>query len=137
MKLLDEGYPLRQLSRETKIVRSRLYIWRKRYIYYGEEGLRRKVSIKADLMGKVLPLKDICIKHDVSEAAIYSWCNTEGKQKRPMAKRNNKAALTELEELRARNEYLEAENALLKKVKALVEARDARRKGTGQKPSSN
>ena len=147
MKLLDEGYPLRQLSRETKSVRSRLYIWRKRYIYYGEEGLRRKVahhvteseiaSIKADLMGKVLPLKDICIKHDVSEAAIYSWCNTEGKQKRPMAKRNNKAALTELEELRARNEYLEAENALLKKVKALVEARDARRKGTGQKPSSN
>lgn len=40
MKLLDEGYPMRQLSRETKIVRSRLYIWRKRYIYYGEEGLR-------------------------------------------------------------------------------------------------
>jgi len=80
MKLLDEGYPMRQLSRETKIVRSRLYFWRKRYIYYGEEGLKRKAphhvseseiaSIKADLMGKVLPLKDICIKHNVSEGVI-------------------------------------------------------------------
>lgn len=147
MKLIDEGYPIRQLSRETKVARTRLYTWRKRYIYYGLEGLKRKVphhvseseiaSIKADLMGKVLPLKDICIKHNVSEGVIYSWCNAEGKQQHPMAKRNNKATLTELEELRARNEYLEAENALLKKVKALVEARDARRKGTGQKPSSN
>ena len=80
MKLLDEGYPMRQLSRETKIVRSRLYFWRIRYIYYGEEGLKRKAphhvseseiaSIKVDLMGKVLPLKDICIKHNVPEGVI-------------------------------------------------------------------
>ena len=43
MKLLDEGYPIRQLSRETKVARTRLYIWRKRYIYYGQESLKRKV----------------------------------------------------------------------------------------------
>ncbi len=42
-----------------------------------------------------------------------------------------------MSELRARVEYLEAENALLKKVKALVEARDAHLKGIGQKPSTN
>lgn len=43
--------------------------------------------------------------------------------------------LDELEMLRRRNEYLEAENALLKKVKALVEEREARLRATGRKPS--
>ena len=45
--------------------------------------------------------------------------------------------LDELEQLRMRNEWLEAENALLKKVKALVEAREARQREIGQKPSKN
>ena len=41
------------------------------------------------------------------------------------------------ERLRYENECLRAENALLKKVKALVEARDARLKEIGRKPSKN
>ena len=45
--------------------------------------------------------------------------------------------MTELERLRYENECLRAENALLKKVKALVEARDARLKEIGRKPSKN
>ena len=44
---------------------------------------------------------------------------------------------TELEKLRARNEWLEAENALLKKVKALVEKEDARLRKLGRKPSKD
>lgn len=52
-------------------------------------------------------------------------------------KKNQVPDISEIEKLRARNEYLEAENALLKKVKALVEARDARLRETGQKPSEN
>ena len=45
--------------------------------------------------------------------------------------------LDELEQLRRRNEWLEAENALLKKVRALVEEKEARLRATGQKPSKN
>ena len=45
--------------------------------------------------------------------------------------------MTELELLQLRVMELEAENALLKKVKALVEERDARLRGTGRKPSKN
>ena len=52
-------------------------------------------------------------------------------------KRQEKADLAELERLRKRNEYLEAENALLKKVKALVEEREARLRAIGQKPSKD
>ena len=84
-----------------------------------------------------LPSKDLCIKYDVSQSVIYNLRKTKGKLRHRMTKQKKNTLLTELEELRARTEYLEAENALLKKVKALVEARDARRKGTGQKPSSN
>ena len=148
MKLLDEGYPMRRLSKESGIRRNQLYDLRKRYQAYGEDGLRRKeryfasdaekASVRAEIMGKSLPLSEICLKYGISEGAIYSWRKTEGKQlQSPMARRKKDAPLSELEELKIRNEYLEAENALLKKVKALVEARDARLKGTGRKPSSN
>ena len=147
MKLLDEGYPMRRLAAESGICRNQLYYLRKRYLAYGEDGLRRKerhyaseaekASVRAEIMGKSLPLDEIYLKYDISEGAIYSWRKTEGKRQLPMAKRKKNTQLTELEELKARNEYLEAENALLKKVKALVEARDAHLKGIGQKPSSN
>jgi predicted nuclease with TOPRIM domain len=54
-----------------------------------------------------------------------------------MGRTKKKEPQTEIEKLRERLEYLEAENALLKKVRALVEAREARLKGTGQEPSTN
>lgn len=53
----------------------------------------------------------------------------------PKKKEYSEAQLDELEALRRRNEYLEAENALLKKVKALVEEKEARLRATGRKPS--
>lgn len=147
MKLLDEGYPIHQLSRDFNISRTRLYDWRSRYLFYGEDGLKRKVShivseeenklIRIEMAENPLPLKDLCIKYNISQSVIYNLRKTKGKLRHRMTKQKKNTLLTELEELRARNEYLEAENALLKKVKALVEARDARRKGTGQKPSSN
>ena len=52
-------------------------------------------------------------------------------------RQTSKEHLDELEELRQRNEYLEAENALLKKVKALVEERESRLRAIGRKSSKN
>ena len=45
--------------------------------------------------------------------------------------------MTELELLQLRVKELEAENALLKKVKVLVEAREARLREIGRKPYKN
>ena len=45
--------------------------------------------------------------------------------------------LDELTELRRRNEWLEAENAMLKKAKALVEAKRAQQRENGQESSKN
>ena len=71
----------------------------------------------------------------------YQEYGVAGLQRRNSAKSMRKkrqrteAEMDELEILRKRNEYLEAENALLKKVKALVEEREARLREIGRKPS--
>ena len=97
MKLLDEGYPLRRLSRESGIRRNQLHDLRKRYLAFGEEGLKRKkrhyateaekASVRIEMLEKTLPLNEICIKHNISESAVYSWRKTEGKEQQPMARK--------------------------------------------------
>ena len=52
-------------------------------------------------------------------------------------KKKKPEEMTDLELLQLRVKELEAENALLKKVKALVEARDTRLREIGRKPSKN
>lgn len=54
-----------------------------------------------------------------------------------MARPKKKEAQTEFEKLKEENLRLRAENALLKKVKALVEEQEARTRFNGQKPSTN
>ena len=145
MKLLDQGYSMRRLALEVGIPRTHLFALRKRYLAFGEDGLRRKkrhyatesekASVLLDVMNKSLSLNDIYVKHNITGGAIHNWRTDDEKQMYIMVKK--KAEPTELETLIARNKYLEAENALLKKVRALVEARDAHLKKTGQKPSTN
>lgn len=54
-----------------------------------------------------------------------------------MGRPKKKEPQTELEKLQAENLRLRAENALLKKVKVLVEEKQARARLNGQKPSTN
>jgi hypothetical protein len=51
--------------------------------------------------------------------------------------KKNSKPLTELERLRKEVQELKTENALLKKVRALVEERNARLRAIGQGPSKN
>ena len=52
-----------------------------------------------------------------------------------MGRPRKKEPQTELEKLQARVQWLEAENALLKKVKALMEEEESRQRGSGHRPS--
>ena len=54
-----------------------------------------------------------------------------------MGRPKKQAPQTELERLRYENEYLRAEVALLKKVRALVEEREKRLHEIGRKPSKH
>ena len=60
-----------------------------------------------------------------------------GKGRKGMGRPKKQEPQTELERLRYENEYLRAEVALLKKVRALVEEREKRLHETGRKPSKH
>ena len=72
--------------------------------------------------------------HQFGESGLARKSTSNGMKKK---RHRTEAEMDELEMLRKRNEYLEAENALLKKVKALVEEREARLRAIGQKPSKD
>ena len=86
------------------------------------------------------------LKYDIPHQTIRRWqiayeqtgaAGLNRPRRMKKKRQRTEAELDELEILRKRNEYLEAENALLKKVKALVEEREARLRAIGQKPSKD
>ena len=156
MQMLADGHSISQVERKTGIDHFLLYrLWEK-YNAGGElalldDKLRRrtyeeKLLIMRELVEKGVSLKTVSIKFDICVRTLKRWREKyiekgpEGlvSQRDSMPKKRRTAAeLDELEILRKRNEYLEAENALLKKVKALVEEREARLRAIGRGPSKN
>ena len=139
------------------------HLWT-RYQSEGPSGLLKKRNVKADYAFKLqvvrdieenhLTLVDASLKYNVSDSQIRVWkkiARTQGydalaitrprgrppKNDMGRPRKKKPEEMTELERLRYENECLRAENALLKKVKALVEAREARLKEIGRKPSKN
>ena len=164
MHMLENGYSREHIHRHYGISSELLgYLW-SRYKSEGANGLLKKQNVRADYKFKLqvirdieenhLPLADASLKYNVSNTQLYQWrkiAKTQGydalaitrprgrPSKNDMGRPRKKKPeeMTELERLRYENECLRAENALLKKVKALVEAREARLREIGQKPSKN
>ncbi|MBQ5688330.1 MAG: hypothetical protein IIV21_00055 [Bacteroidales bacterium] len=161
MRMLEGGYSFNYICKRFGINEGRLkYLWNL-YRTQGTSALHRKQSIKAngelkcqiitDIEKNHLTLVQASLKYGVSAARLYIWHKTAKEQgidaltgkKRslpPIMSRPRKKKIeemTELEHLREEVEYLRMENALLKKVKALVEEREARWREIGQKPSKN
>ena len=139
------------------------HLWT-RYQSEGPSGLLKKRNVKADYAFKLQVVRDIeenhltlveaSLKYNVSSSQIRVWqkiARTQGydalaiirprgrppKNDMGRPRKKKPEEMTELELLQLRVKELEAENALLKKVKALVEAREARLKEIGRKPSKN
>ena len=164
MHMLENGYSREHIHRHYGISSELLgYLW-SRYKSEGVNGLLKKQNVRADYKFKLqvirdieenhLPLVDASLKYNVSNTQLYQWrkiTKTQGydalAMTRPRGRPSKNAMgrprkkkpeeMTELERLRYENECLRAENALLKKVKALVEAREARLREIGRKPSKN
>ncbi len=161
MHLLENGYSIKSISQKYGICHLQL---KRLWILYQEKGkdaLVRKTNIRADgaLKEKIvrdylenhLSLVEISLKYNVSESRIKAWSRTareqgyaalyvqkrRGRPPKDMGRPKKKEPQTELEKLQYENARLRAENDLLKKVKALVEARDARLREIGRKPSKN
>ncbi|MBR5923845.1 MAG: helix-turn-helix domain-containing protein [Bacteroidales bacterium] len=160
MRLMNEGKSITFLEKNLKMSRFTVKQIRKRYLSGGELALLQpeysphhsvshKLKAVQDIEKNKLSLSEAGLRYDSSPRTIASWLKAyrekgeaglnrknraEGMQKKRL---RTVAEMDELEMLRKRNEYLEAENALLKKVKALVEEREARLRAIGRKPSKN
>ena len=164
MHMLEDGYSIKYIHDHFGICHDLLaHLWI-RYQAEGPSALIKKAYIKADYSYKVqvvrdfeenhLTLAEASLKYNVCSTQICKWRNivrTQGYDalaitrpkgrppKKDMGRPRKKKPeeMTELELLQLRVKELEAENALLKKVKALVEEREARLKEIGRKPSKN
>ena len=160
MHLLDAGRSLNYIQEHLKMGRSSIKLARQRYLVGGELALlqpfhqvqlsvERKLEIVRAVDEKRLTLPEVALKHMIVPCTLRRWVkayhqfgesglarkvSSNGMKKK---RQRTEAEMDELEMLRKRNEYLEAENALLKKVKALVEEREARLCAIGQKPSKD
>ena len=110
----------------------------------------KKEKINAENIEKGGTLRQLSLNYDTDSGTIKNWLKKlrsggalydvkkQGRPpKDPMARPKKKEPQTELEKLKYENELLRTELALLKKVKALVEQRDAQLQKIGQKPSKN
>ena len=164
MHMLKNGISAKSIEQQFGINKQLLaYLW-KRYQAEGPSGLVKKRNVRADYAFKVQVVRDIeqnhltlveaSLKYDVSSSQIQIWnriARTQGygalaitcprgrppKNDMGRPRKKKPEEMTELELLQLRVKELEAENALLKKVKALVEEREARLKEIGRKPSKN
>ena len=162
MRMLEDGYSVRYLHLKYGIGKNRL---KRLWLLYQEQGLsvlRRKhytqtsgelkQQIVSDIEKNHLPLVQASLKYDVSVGRLGVWLKIAREQGldallitkkrgrppgmgRPRKKKPEE--MTELELLRVRVRQLEIENALLKKVKALVEERKARLRAIGRGQSEN
>lgn len=161
IKMFNQGYSCMAIVKRLRIsdnqVRKLIY----RYQDVGITGVQRKPilkltdELKTELvqkyLDKSLSCEQISAKYGISTTSIYWLAKKVNQQEfsrvfhvsrkerlqQKMGRPKKKEPETELEKVLLENERLRAENALLKKVKALVLEREARLRKSGQKPSMN
>ena len=139
-----EGIPIKTVGRELGINHHCVAEWYSRYQLDGSEGLLKrpckhanfaeKRKIVCEYAKKGVPLHQICAKHHVSQHAVKSWTRIfrqggyealrniipQGTNHKGMGRPKKKEPVTEIEKLQRENELLRAENAYLKKLRALM-----------------
>lgn len=155
-----EGHAPHAIGKQLGISEDAVKAWFERYRLKGEDGLRKtpkkrvsfakKCKIVCEFAEKGVPLSQIYAKYNVSRSIVQIWTRAyrkggyealRDKPRKPnsaiMGRPKKQQPQTELERLRYENEYLRAEVALLKKVKALMEEKEKRLHETGRKPSKH
>ena len=134
-----------------KTMYNHIKIWVKAYDIYGENGLEHRsrrwtIEDKLNAVQRVLDGESYCeVAHSLgmsSESQVMTWhrkylelgwdglkLDGRGRKRKmgnkPIKPSKSKSQAKEIVELRKRLEYLEAENAYLKKLAALVQQRKA------------
>lgn len=162
--MVQSGKTPRSVSRELHLGHHSLYEWLKAYEEKGIPGLENKTGIRKKRLtfeekreivleceNSDLPLYQISVKHGIAESTLREW-SAKAARHGMDSLAGNKSVTTksdtvrmkripkeecerENERLRKENERLKVEILLLKKVKALVEEREARNRRIGRVPS--
>lgn len=143
---------VKSVSKEYGIEHSNLRLWLGFYQAYGKPGLLPRIKRQYDasfkltvlktIQQELLSLREACVRFNIgSESVIISWrrnyelkgtsgliAKPKGRppmMKPPIKRKAKKSAqpMTREEELLIENEYLRAENELLKKLQALAQTK--------------
>ena len=140
------GIPKRQIERRIQQYRDTGVWLVERKPYTKSTPALKRMAVDAVLKQR-LSYGETTIRYGISFSCLQSWLRkfrhggeeelfaTKPKGRQPQMgrpKKVRKEPQTELEKALRENELLRAENALLKKVKALVEERIAREQGNGR-----
>ena len=165
LKLLQSGESANAVSKQLSISNGELQTWSLIYAKEGERGLAvyPKNTCTDDIKDKIIctyrqkrvPLHILSAKYSVPYSSVARCVSTYRRKGKAgiegattdmwdlfrasdhMEEELTKVELKQkLKEALNENEYLRAENAYLKKLKALMEA-DEKRKRSGSKPSSH
>lgn len=161
MHLLDVGHSFENIHATYGINTEHLKVLRSRYQREGLAGLQKRNNVKADftfrkqivleIEKKHLTLHAASLKFGAAPQTISRWLKIyreeglpaldkfkkRGRQPGMGRPKKNSMPLSELEKLQEENQKLKTEIALLKKVRALVEERNARLREIGHVPSKN
>lgn len=158
----ESGESLKLLAVEQNLNLNLLKYWVQQYKQNGIDGLMLSnrgcsLELKWEIVLKILngnlSSYRASIDYRITKSVVEKWVKKarelgmdalaiDGRgrpRKNPMyqSKKKSSKPLTREEELLQENEFLRAENAFLKKLKALVEERVARENGSTRKSSNN
>jgi transposase len=165
IKLVEQGQSARSVSDKLHLGRHIVYEWLAAYKDKGVQGLipknkrknrlsyEEKCKIVREYQESELTLYQLSVKYNVSTSQLGIWVRLAekngfealippklGRPKTGMVRMKRlpkEECEKENERLRKENERLRLENLLLKKVRALVEEREAQNRAIGRKPSKN
>lgn len=154
--VVKQNRSVKEVAAEKGFEHSNLRLWVSFYQYYGKSGLvwdgrqhydlAFKLKVLKAIGDQRLSLREACVRFNIrSESTIINWQRAyeskgeEGliakprgrpkKMKLPIKRKAKKSSkpLTREEELLLENEYLRAENELLKKLQALAQTSKKRK----------
>jgi transposase len=160
IELYEQGYGSRSISRDLQISKTVVESWIRLYQSHGISGFNRqpnkplsielKEQVVQDVLNKFLSYPTVALKYQISQSTAYKWVqlvkqegysslkeSARGHPTIAMGRPKKKQPETDFEKLEEELRYLRAENAYLKKVRALVQERLLRESGKQPKPSKN
>ena len=146
----DGGQSLRSIARELGLDRMVISSWIEIYRYHGLEGLMApacltydesfKLKVIQHMIETAEPFTVVAGRFRIpSRATIWKWMHQYmsaedralyqlKRERRDMKKKQPNRVMTDLEKLQEENELLRAENAYLKKLRALVQEKQQTKK---------